>query len=175
VSWPSSGRGVSWPSSGRELPPGDDPHNSGPIQWAQWARGDSGADAPPLAAPPSAVPLSSYLLPPVLCTSRGVVVASRHLFGFTAPSRKLTQNPTTPPGRSACRRSPAVATLGLCCPPLVACTARCCGLNGGPAIWMFPRPWKFPRFPRPQRRGILETRPTIYGCLLSWWRQAHDT
>jgi len=30
-------------------PSGDDPHNSGPIQWA---RGGSGADAPPLAARP---------------------------------------------------------------------------------------------------------------------------
>ena len=29
------------------LPSGDDQHNSGPIQWA---RGGSGADAPPLAA-----------------------------------------------------------------------------------------------------------------------------
>ena len=33
-----------------------------------------------------------------------------------------------------------------------------CSLKGGPATWMFPRPWKFPRFPRPQGRGILETR-----------------
>jgi len=31
------------------LPSGDDPHNSGPMQWA---RGGSGADAPPLAARP---------------------------------------------------------------------------------------------------------------------------
>jgi len=31
------------------LPTGDGPHNSGPIQWA---RGGSGADAPPLAARP---------------------------------------------------------------------------------------------------------------------------
>ena len=29
--------------------------------------------------------------------------------------------------------------------------------NGGPCIWMFPRFGKFPRFPRPQGRGILET------------------
>jgi len=61
MGWHHHGRRVSWQGrsqgspEGSVIPSGDDPHNSGPIQWA---RGGSGANAPPLAARPEMTQMS---------------------------------------------------------------------------------------------------------------------